>query len=87
MSNKTFFVIKDDSTGVVALEEWRQTYSDFLGDSMKVIHGIRECPVKRMTLCVTSEIEMEKCVKMKVIIDSFKLLVIYDNLLSICIRF
>lgn len=33
---------------------------------MNVIHGIRECPVGRMTLCVTSDVEMEKCVKMKV---------------------
>lgn len=49
------------------MEEWKQTYTEFLGQSMNVMDGIRECPVKKMTLCVTSEIEMEKCVKMKVL--------------------
>lgn len=29
---------------------------------------IRECPVGRMTLCVTSDAEMDKCVKMRVCI-------------------
>lgn len=28
--------------------------------------GIRSCPVNRMTLCVTSDVELDKCVKMKV---------------------
>lgn len=27
--------------------------------------GVRDCPVNRMTLCVTSEQELEKCVKMR----------------------
>lgn len=33
---------------------------------MNIVMGIRYCPATRMTLCVTSEPEMEKCVKMKV---------------------
>ena len=31
-----------------------------------MIYAVRRCPVNRMTLCVTSEPELEKCVKMKV---------------------
>ncbi|CAB3258368.1 unnamed protein product [Arctia plantaginis] len=31
----------------------------------KAVHGIRDCPVKRATLCVTSDQEMEKCGKMR----------------------
>lgn len=27
--------------------------------------GVRECPVGKMTLCVTSEVELEKCIKMR----------------------
>lgn len=33
---------------------------------MDIVLGVRYCPVTRMTLCVTSDPEMEKCVKMKV---------------------
>jgi hypothetical protein len=33
---------------------------------MDVVLGVRYCPVAKMTLCVTSEPEMEKCSKMKV---------------------
>lgn len=61
-----FFLFKDSSTDLRSLEEQRQTYSGFLQDSLQIILGIRDCPVDRMTLCVTSEPEMEKCVKMKV---------------------
>ncbi|CAH0721117.1 unnamed protein product, partial [Brenthis ino] len=32
----------------------------------KAVVGIRDCPVKRAVLCVTSDPEMEKCVKMRV---------------------
>lgn len=28
---------------------------------------IRQCPVNKMTLCITSDPELEKCIKMKVI--------------------
>lgn len=33
---------------------------------MNVVLGVRYCPATRMTLCVTSEPEMDKCIKMKV---------------------
>ncbi|KAK6621974.1 hypothetical protein RUM44_001781 [Polyplax serrata] len=66
LSKFTAKKLQDHSNGVIALEERVQTYTDYLGESMKYIHGVRECPVGRMTLCVTSEIELEKCVKMKI---------------------
>ena len=53
---------------IVPLEETRQTYTGYLGESLRMILGIRDCPVNRMTLCVTSDAEMEKCVKMRVIV-------------------
>uniref|UniRef100_T1GTP7 Transferrin-like domain-containing protein n=1 Tax=Megaselia scalaris TaxID=36166 RepID=T1GTP7_MEGSC len=37
----------------------------YLDKSMEFIYGIRDCPVGRMTLCVTSEHELEKCIKMR----------------------
>lgn len=76
LSKFTAKKLQDHSNGVIALEERVQTYTDYLGESMKYIHGVRECPVGRMTLCVTSEIELEKCVKMKVLIN---------NYISICV--
>lgn len=41
--------------------------NEFVGDqAQKAVMGIRDCPVKRATLCVTSEAEMDKCIKMRV---------------------
>lgn len=37
----------------------------FLGDAHDIIHNILECPVGRMTLCVTSDAEFDKCIKMR----------------------
>jgi hypothetical protein len=37
-----------------------------LGEHEKIIYDIRQCPVGKMTLCVTSDAEYEKCIKMKV---------------------
>lgn len=36
--------------------------------------GVRNCPVAKMTLCVTSDAEKNKCVKMRVSIKIFPLL-------------
>ncbi|XP_050683474.1 melanotransferrin isoform X1 [Leptidea sinapis] len=39
----------------------------YVGDQAeRAVMGIRDCPVKRATLCVTSDPEMDKCVKMRV---------------------
>lgn len=43
-----------------------QTYEAFLGKSHEVIMEVRKCPVNRMTMCVTSDEEKNKCVKMRV---------------------
>ncbi|CAH1375090.1 unnamed protein product [Tenebrio molitor] len=58
-------LFQDTARGIAPLNENLQTYSNFLGNAMTYIMGIRECPVNRMTLCVTSEVEKDKCVKMK----------------------
>lgn len=61
----------DDSTqNIVTIPENLQTYSSFLQKSLDVIMGIRKCPIGRMTLCVTSDPELEKCVKMKIALDA-----------------
>lgn len=49
---------------------------------MDVVFGVRYCPIAKMTLCVTSEPEMDKCVKMKVNIFNIYML-IFTNLLLI----
>ncbi len=33
---------------------------------MESILGIRACPVEKITLCVTSDAELTKCIKMRV---------------------
>ncbi|XP_049880568.1 melanotransferrin [Pectinophora gossypiella] len=41
--------------------------NQFVGDQAeKAVLGIRDCPVKRAVLCVTSDPEMDKCVKMRI---------------------
>ena len=52
----------------VRIPESDQTFSGYLKKSLDMIYAVRRCPVNRMTLCVTSEPELEKCVKMKVLI-------------------
>ncbi|XP_045780412.1 melanotransferrin isoform X1 [Maniola jurtina] len=57
-----FKVIKEDEQAANHLLN-----NEFVGDqAVKAVTGIRDCPVKRATLCVTSEAEMDKCVKMRV---------------------
>ncbi|XP_015510562.1 melanotransferrin isoform X1 [Neodiprion lecontei] len=48
------------------LAEKDQNYPQYLGQSLNDILAVRHCPVNRMTLCVTSEPEMEKCIKMRI---------------------
>ncbi|XP_029171415.1 melanotransferrin [Nylanderia fulva] len=59
-------IFSDSSRDFVQLPEKDQTYTGYLGRSMDHILEVRHCPVNRMTLCVTSDPEMEKCVKMKI---------------------
>lgn len=59
-------IFSDTARDFVQLSEKDQTYTGYLGRSIDHILGVRHCPVNRMTLCVTSDPEMEKCVKMKI---------------------
>lgn len=61
-------LFSDVAKGLMSLTENQQTYSGYLGSSLDTILGVRKCPVNRMTLCVTSEMEHEKCIKMRVCI-------------------
>lgn len=57
---------QDNTIDLFPLPEKEQDYAQYLDSSLKLILEIRRCPVNRMTLCVTSDPEMEKCIKMKV---------------------
>lgn len=58
-------LFEDSSNGVWSLPENQQTYSGYLDKSLDVIMNVRKCTVNRMTLCVTSDAEHEKCIKMR----------------------
>lgn len=58
-------IFQDTADGLFPLDESKQTYSGYLGPSLDQILNVRQCPVDRMTLCVTSDPEMEKCIKMR----------------------
>lgn len=59
-------MFQDSSRGLMPIREVDQSFSGYLQKSLDKILEIRYCPVKRMTICVTSDAEMEKCVKMRV---------------------
>lgn len=59
-------MFQDATYSLKEIEESEQTFKSFLGEHEKIIYDIRQCPVNRMTLCVTSDAEYEKCVKMRV---------------------
>ncbi|XP_044266677.1 melanotransferrin [Tribolium madens] len=58
-------LFQDMTRDIAPLNENLQTYSNFLGSSMNIIMGVRVCQVNRMTLCVTSDVERNKCIKMR----------------------
>ncbi|XP_015127075.1 melanotransferrin [Diachasma alloeum] len=59
-------MFSDSARGFAPLVEKDQKYSEYLGRAQNAILGVRECTVNRMTLCVTSEPELEKCFKMMI---------------------
>lgn len=70
---QTFYVklhlytfLQDSATGITPVPEYLQTYEAFLGETQDKIMEVRKCPVAKMTLCVTSDEEKAKCVKMSV---------------------
>ncbi|PNF26743.1 Melanotransferrin [Cryptotermes secundus] len=58
-------LLQDVAVALSPLSESQQTYTGYLGNSLNTILGVRHCPVNKMTLCVTSDPELEKCIKMR----------------------
>ncbi|KAK9296260.1 hypothetical protein QLX08_009683 [Tetragonisca angustula] len=59
-------IFSDAARDFAQLHEKDQIYTGYLGRSLDLILEMRRCPVSKMTLCITSDPEMEKCVKMKI---------------------
>ena len=61
-----FQLTKFDLFWSQAVPSDKQTYSGYLGgDALDAILGVRQCPVRSMTMCVTSPAELSKCVRMR----------------------
>lgn len=58
-------MFQDTARYLATIEENNQNFQNYLGTALDQIYGVRACPVGRMTLCVTSDAEYEKCIKMK----------------------
>uniref|UniRef100_A0A1Q3FHF5 Putative lactotransferrin n=1 Tax=Culex tarsalis TaxID=7177 RepID=A0A1Q3FHF5_CULTA len=58
-------MFQDAARYLAPIEENNQNFQNYLGPALELIYGVRACPVSRMSLCVTSEPEMEKCIKMR----------------------
>ncbi|XP_060828593.1 transferrin 2 [Bombus pascuorum] len=59
-------IFSDTARDFMELSEKEQVYTGYLGRFLDVILEMRRCPVSKMTLCITSDPEMEKCIKMKI---------------------
>ncbi|XP_003695327.1 melanotransferrin [Apis florea] len=59
-------MFSDVARDFVSLPEKDQMYTGYLGKSLDPILEMRRCSVNKMTLCITSDPEMEKCIKMKI---------------------
>lgn len=59
-------MFQDAARNLVPIKEDDQSFGGYLGSSLQQILEVRQCPVGRMTLCVTSDAEMDKCIKMRV---------------------
>ena len=62
----SFVFLQDTARNFISIKEKDQTYVKYLGRSLNSIMAVRRCTVNSMTMCVTSEPELEKCVKMRV---------------------
>lgn len=58
-------LFQDSARNFANLREEDQSHTGYLKSSLDIILGVRQCPVGRMSLCVTSDAELEKCVKMR----------------------
>lgn len=60
-------MFQDAARGLLPIKEDEQSFGGYLGGAaLQQILEVRQCPVGRMTLCVTSDAEMDKCIKMRV---------------------
>lgn len=59
-------MFQDAARNLEEIKEDDQSFGGYLGNSLQQILEVRQCPVGRMTLCVTSGAEMDKCIKMRV---------------------
>ncbi|XP_011195996.1 melanotransferrin [Zeugodacus cucurbitae] len=63
---KANLMFQDSARSLLVIPEDDQSFSKYLQSTTTYIYGIRDCPVPSMTLCVTSDPELEKCIKMKI---------------------
>lgn len=63
--NEHDLLFSDVAEQLSSIGEGVQTFKEYLGRSLESILEIRRCPIKAVTLCVTSDQEMEKCHKMR----------------------
>ena len=59
-------MFQDAARNLIPIRENDQSFAGYLGQSLQQIMEIRHCPVGRMSLCITSDAEHDKCVKMRV---------------------
>ncbi|CAH0401632.1 unnamed protein product [Chilo suppressalis] len=68
----TDLLLQDATVNFLVLKEEDQSAKHILSNEFvgkqaeKAVLTIRDCPLKRATLCVTSDAEMEKCIKMRI---------------------
>uniref|UniRef100_A0A336LQ04 CSON000095 protein n=1 Tax=Culicoides sonorensis TaxID=179676 RepID=A0A336LQ04_CULSO len=62
---KVDLMFSDNTHSLALIKEDDQLHTTYLGDSLNIIMEVRQCPVGRMTLCVTSDAEYDKCIKMR----------------------
>ncbi|CAG7721948.1 unnamed protein product [Allacma fusca] len=68
--NRSNLLFQDATVNFRSLPEEDQIYNKLLGRSLESIMEVRSCPVGRMTLCVTSEAEKDKCTKMRTALNA-----------------
>lgn len=59
-------MFQDAARALVAIKEDNQSFADVLDNAVEQILEVRQCRVDRMTLCIASDDEMDKCIKMRV---------------------
>ncbi|XP_043461748.1 melanotransferrin isoform X2 [Leptopilina heterotoma] len=68
--SKHNLLFSDVARDFVSLPEKSQIYSEYLGKNLDYVLALRNCPVNRMKICVTSDPELAKCFKMKIALDA-----------------